>query len=193
MSNENCGLEALRGQAEALLTEENIDIEKMESEELIRVIHELRVHQIELELQNEELRCAHEELQKSRAEYFDLFHFAPIGYLVVDSDGAIQRANLEFTRLVHKDLVEILGKHFFPLVSEDSQSKYVSWLKRLVKTGLSESISIQLLVDKLPGPWVRLQAANYGLSSHEGFQFESNPYFRISIMEIIDSDRKDQE
>lgn len=191
MDEKYLGLEELRGQAEAMLNGESTNIKELKGEELVRLIHELQVHQIELELQNEELRSAHEALQRSRAEYFELFHFAPIGYLVIDSDGVIQRGNLEITRLVQKDLVDILDRHFFTLIAEDSRPDYVRWLKRLVKTGLSQTIEVQLVVDNIPGPFVRLYAASPRPCLHEGERFELDPCFRISVMEINNSERKD--
>ena len=63
-------------------------------------IHELRVHQIELELQNEELRRAHAELDAARMRYFDLYDLAPVGYLTVSKQGLLLDANLTSATLL---------------------------------------------------------------------------------------------
>ena len=58
-------------------------------EEIQRILHELRVHQIELEMQNEELRTAQTQIEAGRARYFDLYDLAPVGYLTISEKGII--------------------------------------------------------------------------------------------------------
>ncbi len=77
---------------------ENLDA--LSPEDARKVLHELRVHQIELEMQNEELRRAQGELEASRARYFDLYDLAPVGYLSVSERGLIVEANLTFATML---------------------------------------------------------------------------------------------
>lgn len=75
-------------------------IKEMKPEDAQLLFHELRVHQIELELQNEELRRAHVELDAARERYFDLYDLAPVGYCTVNEEGRILEANLTAATLL---------------------------------------------------------------------------------------------
>jgi PAS domain-containing protein len=76
------------------------DLETLSPKEVGRLGHELRVHQIELEMQNEELRRAQEVLEASRARYFDLYDLAPVGYVTVSEPGMILEANITAATLL---------------------------------------------------------------------------------------------
>ncbi|MEI7733567.1 MAG: PAS domain-containing protein [Verrucomicrobiota bacterium] len=81
-------------------------------EDAAGLIHELEVHQIQLEMQNEELYLVQEELETTRAKYFDLYDLAPVGYLTLDEPGLIQEANLTAATLLGVDRGALLKQPF---------------------------------------------------------------------------------
>lgn len=100
-------------------------------EPLDPMFHELRVHQIELEMQNEELRRAQAELEASRARYFELYDLAPVGYCTLDAAGLVLDANLTAARMfaVTKDL--LVGKPLTDFIHPDSQDSFYRHRRQL--------------------------------------------------------------
>jgi PAS domain S-box-containing protein len=112
--------EELRRQAEARLRFADPLPEEISPAEAKKMIHELRVHQIELEMQNDELRQAQEILEESRSRYSDLYDFAPIGYLTLDELGIIKEANLTASLLLAAERSRLIDRQFTHfLVTED--------------------------------------------------------------------------
>lgn len=86
---------ALRSDAETIVGDSGCAAyETMSPEVMWHTLHELRAHQIELEMQNEELRQAQVEMEASKERYFDLYHLAPVGYLTMSKVGVVLDANL---------------------------------------------------------------------------------------------------
>ncbi len=90
----------IRKRAEQRLQERRINTADFSLDDAKSLIHELHVHQIELELQNEELRLTQLELEASRRKYADLYEFSPVGLLTLDSDESIQEANVTFVTML---------------------------------------------------------------------------------------------
>jgi PAS domain S-box-containing protein len=109
-------LSDLRRRAEDMMQQENLAPESLSKGEADRLIHELRVHQVELEMQNEELRRAQVDLEESRNRYAELYDFAPVGYLTLDKRGQIIRANLTAATLLGVERSRLLGTYFWPFV-----------------------------------------------------------------------------
>lgn len=149
--------EALRRQAEERLKARGGRRETpIAADEAERVLHELRVHQIELEMQNEELRAAQESLVAERGRYFDLFDLAPIGYLTLGTEGAILEANLTVSSLLGVTRGELAGKPFTHFIVPDDQDVYYLHRRRLESEGRAEACELRLVQSGGETRWVAL-------------------------------------
>ena len=157
-------LDDLRRRAEDLAREattgalENLDA--LSPEETRRVLHELGVHQIELEMQNEELRRAQEELEASRARYFDLYDLAPVGYLTLSEPGLILEANLTFASMlgVIRSRAALLLHPLSRFVLSDDADIYYLHHKQLFKTGAPQVCELRMVRKDGRRFWARLEA-----------------------------------
>lgn len=111
----------LRERAEAALSATLTDIGRMSAEEIQRLVHELQVHQIELELQNEELRRSQADLASSRDNFNHLYDFAPVGYVTLSPDGDILSANLTLAAMLGVERGTLIGGKFIRFVTRDSR------------------------------------------------------------------------
>jgi PAS domain S-box-containing protein len=112
----------LRAEAEARLACARTVVRSPEASSAI--VHELQVHQIELEMQNDELRREQIALEEARARYLDLYDFAPVGYLTVDERGIIAGANLTAARLLGKERRRLVGRPFASLVGRRDSDRW---------------------------------------------------------------------
>jgi PAS domain-containing protein len=110
----------LRKKAEIVLSKKKEAPRKICSAEMEKLIHELQVHQVELEMQNDELRKAQEEIERSRSKYVDLYDFAPVGYFTPDKKGVIIEANLTGASLLEVEGASLLRTPFsyFRIISK---------------------------------------------------------------------------
>jgi PAS domain S-box-containing protein len=83
------------------------------------VLHDLRVHQIELEMQNRELRESQHQLEESRSRYADLYDLAPVGYCTIDRSGVVREANIEAARLLGTNRAYLTGRPLSAVVTTD--------------------------------------------------------------------------
>jgi two-component system cell cycle sensor histidine kinase/response regulator CckA len=154
--------QALRKRAEALADEKAFEmpenLEVLSPEPLRRVLHELRVHQIELEMQNEELRRAQEELEVSRARYFDLYDLAPVGYFTLSEKGLILEANLTAAKLLGTARSALVKQSMSRFVFREDQDIHYRHSKQLSETGAPQSWELRLLRKDAAPFWARVEA-----------------------------------
>ena len=120
------------------------EIAGMSTKDMAKMIHELRVHQIELEMQNEELRRIQEELEVARDRYSHLYDFAPVGYLTVNEKGIVEGANLTFATLMGMERSAVVGKPFSRFIQREDQDVYYLNLQRLLESGDLQSFKLRL-------------------------------------------------
>jgi len=124
-----------------------------------QIIHELRVHQIELEIQNEELRRTQEELQAARARYFDLFDLAPVAYLTISDKGLIQETNLTFSTRMGVARKTLLKKPFSRFIYSEDQDIYYLRVKALFETGAVQDCELRLVSTDGAIVWMKAEMA----------------------------------
>ena len=130
---------SLRARAEEMLKAPFADVDSMSMEDVRGLLHELRVHQMELEIQNEDLRESQLSLAQSRDGYSDLYDFAPVGYLTLDRLGVIQQANLTAASLLGVERRALLGTGLAEFVSASSQDDFYRHRRAVFATDDPES------------------------------------------------------
>ncbi|MCS7467904.1 PAS domain S-box protein [Stieleria sp. ICT_E10.1] len=148
----------LRERAEAMLRTSAAHHAEMSTEELHQLIHELQVHQMELEIQNEDLRNAQVQLAQSRDRYSDLYEFAPIGYLTLDAEGVIVEANLTASVMLHVDRKRLPGHKFSDFVRPDSQDGWHLHRRQVFSGETTVGCELEMAVADRPHPTFRVQS-----------------------------------
>ena len=134
----------LRHQAEAKLSEQKQPAPPGAMTETQRLIHELQVHQIELEMQNEELRRTQIELQASQSHYFDIYDLAPVGYLILSEKSMIVETNLTAANLLGMAR-DLLVHCSFPLfILAEDRIIYHQYWRKLVETSSPQACELRL-------------------------------------------------
>ena len=123
-----------------------------------RLVHELQVHQIELEMQNKELQQAQDKLEVALEKYTDLYDFAPVGYLTLDREGAIREANLASASLLGIERSWLVKRRFGLCVSEADRSAFNAFLARVFESKAREFCEVTLLHEGKPNFAARIEA-----------------------------------
>jgi PAS domain S-box-containing protein len=149
--------ENLRKRAETMLNKSGADITRMSSQEIQKLLFEFQVHQIELELQNEELNRTHQELLASRDLYANLYNLSPVGYLTLNKDGVILQANLTATRLLNHPIEELINRKLAQYIDSSDQDQYYLFLRRLAAERTNQSLDVRLKSDSSEITYVECQ------------------------------------
>jgi diguanylate cyclase (GGDEF)-like protein/PAS domain S-box-containing protein len=140
----------LREKAEASVAQSLRYMVELSSEQTDTLVHELQVHQIELEMQNEELRRVMVELEKSRNQLSLLFHQAPVGYLVLDDVGLIHEVNETYCRMVGRDRDQLVGTPFAERMKGDDRGVFLARYRAFFKNPAGKHLEALIQRDRGP-------------------------------------------
>ena len=174
----------LRRRAEDRLRGEKREIGPSPAEEdARRMVHELQVHQIELELQNEELKQTRQALERQLEKYSDLYNFAPVGYFTLDRDGTIREANLTSAKLLGIERPRMVGRRLGSFLSHESRPAFDGFLTKVYEGTAAETCEVALHGDRLR----HLQIEGIAVESDERKPWQG----RMAAMDI--TERKNAE
>ena len=162
MGDESGKGDDLHHRAEALFQVKSagapVDLGAMTPDGVRRLVHQLQVHQIELEMQNEELRRAQVALDEARARYFDLYNLAPLGYCTVDHEGLMVEANLTAVTLLGTTRSTLLKQPITRFILGEDQDIYYMHRKQLHESKAPLACELRMIrKDGVPF-WVSLSA-----------------------------------
>jgi len=150
---------ALRRRAEEQYRlDEATDSQTLSLEETQILLHDLRIHQIELEMQNEELRLKQLELETAKARYFDLYDLAPMGYLTFNAQGLIYEANLSAATMLGVTRTVLFRDLMAKFLFHKDQEIYYHHRKKLLETGEVQAWDMRLMRADGSTFWANLQS-----------------------------------
>jgi len=163
----------IRQRAEAQYSQQSRQEDTLSLVETQRLVHELGVHQIELEMQNDNLRDAHDELER-RLDFINLFNFTSVGYFTMGSEGNILQVNISGEQLLNDDRQSLIGARFGLFVTEMDQPVFKAFLKTVFSTHVIQSCGVALEREDDEPMWVSIE----GISANEGQEC------RITVQDI---------
>lgn len=134
----------LRNLAEEQVKSSSRTTPAIPQEDVVALIHELEVHQVELEMQNEELRRSQLELEESQKKHFDLYDLAPVGYVALDRKGDIQEINLTGAALLGREQARLKRSRFALFVEKSQREEVYHFCQRLFAGVGREEIEVTI-------------------------------------------------
>ena len=177
----------LRRQAEARLRMAKRDVAAMPVKEVQELVHELQVHQIELEMQNDELRRTQLELEAVRDRYVDLYDFSPVGHLTLDTHGTIVEANLRAGTLLGFNRNKLIGQPIAGCIAAGQEDMFHRYCQKVLKTGTRQICEVSLRLEAGVSRWIHFES----LAVHN--DPGSVTHWRTALLDISDRKRAEQQ
>ena len=171
---------ALRWQAEVLLRTTKRDVAAMTGEDIQQLVHELQVHQIELEMQNDDLRRTQGELEAARDRYAELYDFSPAGHLTLDVHGKIIEANLRGAALLGVNRKGLLRQPLARFIAAVDEDTFYRHCREVLKTGTRQICEVRIRAGAGLLRWVYLES----LAVHD--EAGHITHWRTALLDISD-------
>ena len=159
----------------------------MAPEEVRNLVHDLQTHQIELEIQNEELRRIQEELVESRDRYSDLYDFAPVGYVTLSHQGVIIEANLTLADMLGVERGALVHHPLSAFILPADQDVLYLHHREILTSNQPEACQIRMLCHDAGPLWAEMDSILIETDD------ESDGWFRTVISDITERKRAEEE
>ena len=177
----------LRRKAEEKLRTELERLDQLSTRDVQKLVHELGTHQVELEMQNEELRTTRDELELSKNQYAELYDFAPVGYCIIDAQGRIEGINLSGANLLGIERGSLLKRSFASFIAEASDRKiYANHLDEVHKKQGSHACELRIM--KSDGRVFYAQLQSMAKEQSDG----KSGYIRTTISDITEHKKAEE-
>jgi PAS domain S-box-containing protein len=171
---------------EALEVETKPEVQVESGERLRNLLHRLQIYEQELQLQNQELRAAQVELEKSLHRYAELFDLSPMGHLVLDERGVIKDINLTAARLLERNRISLPNYPFVHFVAPEDQAAFLTYMGRCRRRRESQ-VAAELRLKTRGGALVDVE-----LCCNLESVTAQDPQFHVSIVDIGDRKRNQE-
>jgi two-component system cell cycle sensor histidine kinase/response regulator CckA len=182
----NNQIEDLRRKAEAQIAAfeggTNLEVDATSQ----RLLHDLHVHQIELEMQNEELRGAQHEIEQSRDRYLDLYNHAPVGYVVTDSVGMILQSNQTFGHMLDEDVSGLLRQPLTRMIHTDDQGIFFSRFKAFYKNPVDKRLEFRMVKKDRSVFHVSMEGRRISQNETSALKDDSSGHLFLTLSDITD-------
>ena len=152
----------------------------------LALVHELQVHQVELELQNEELRSARVEVEDLLRKFADLYDFAPVGYFTLDNDGKVIGANLTGAKLLGVNRAQLVGGPIWPYTARESRQGLNAFLSKMPEDGTPRTAEAVFLHNLKKPFWALVEGVMVQAGDSE------HGLIRLAITDITDRKKAEQ-
>jgi two-component system, cell cycle sensor histidine kinase and response regulator CckA len=179
----------LRHRAEEQLSVGKTQIENLDRANLESLTHELMVHQIELEIQNEELRISRADAEEARDRYLDLFDFAPVGYFTLDGHNLVIEANLSGCQLLKIDRSRLLKQTFTRFILPEDGDKFYFQRRKVMESGTRLTVELQMQKEDGTPFYARIDGLKVG---EEGLRLAISDITQLKELNIALSESEEK-